>query len=245
MKRYRHPWIKLWCENLLFGTTSKELEPAERWVFVAYLAMAGSSPEPGKLVVAPGIPYSVEQRAKITNVNLELLQSAERKMLESGKIKFNGDTVSITNFDQYQAKFDRSAYMSEYMKHRREAASTQPSLPESIPKEEPEPNPVVMSLSQNYEKEIGIISPSISAELLDFAHFFSEKNCPVKWIEEAFTEAAKNNKRNWAYVKAILKSWIEQGKRVEKPGNHGPGSRGRQLSTDEEIEQSLKFKTGG
>jgi len=95
------------------------------------------------------------------------------------------------------------------------------------------------SLFKAYEKEIGVISPSISEQLIDFSAFYKQSGAPLDWIQEAFAEAAKNNKRNWAYVKAILETWVKQGK-GEK---HGANKRkGRELpekyTTPEEFRRS-------
>lgn len=97
-------------------------------------------------------------------------------------------------------------------------------IPKASPKASPEASPgelepmkhqhgpILSRLIQNYESEIGIVSSAIGQELKDFSQEFTERNAPLEWIDKAFTEAAKNNKRSWAYVKAILSAWIETGK---------------------------------
>lgn len=238
-KKYRKPWIKLWCENLLYGTTSRELEPAERWVFVSYLAMGGSSPTPGDICIAPGVPYTQAQRAEVAKVDLETLQSAERKMIAASKITINGDLVQITNFAQYQAIFDRDQYMRDYMRdYMRQKRlplpellpeatqlEQQPKIPKVIqPGEETtgqeEPTYQILSdilakLTANYEKEIGLISAIIANQLVDFAHLYHQRDAPLNWIDQAFAEAASNNIRKWSYVKAILNTWMEQGRETK------------------------------
>jgi len=92
---------------------------------------------------------------------------------------------------------------------------------------------ILKEISSCYEQEIGVISPFISDQLQEFANCYHARDAPIQWIKEAFGEAAKNNKRNWAYVKAILKNWIEQGKGTGK-------SRSRRLPTDEEIRKSIE-----
>ena len=73
-------------------------------------------------------------------------------------------------------------------------------------------NQYVAALARNYRAEIGTVSPTINRELADFAQSYAANNAPIRWIDEAFAEAARNNKRNWAYVRAILNAWIEKGK---------------------------------
>jgi DnaD/phage-associated family protein len=58
-----------------------------------------------------------------------------------------------------------------------------------------------------YEREIGIITGSISDALIE-----AEKDYPPEWIEAALKEAAVNNKRSWKYAEAILKRWKIEGK---------------------------------
>jgi len=76
---------------------------------------------------------------------------------------------------------------------------------------------LISRFSEIYEKEIGVISPAIAEDFRDFSVHCREKKMPINWITEAFAEAAKNNKRNWAYVKAILNRWISEGKGKLKP----------------------------
>ena len=52
-----------------------------------------------------------------------------------------------------------------------------------------------------------MLNPMITEELKD-----AEKQYPSEWIEEAFREAVKSNKRSWRYVAAILERWEREGK---------------------------------
>lgn len=74
---------------------------------------------------------------------------------------------------------------------------------ESIP-----PRPNIFGI---YESVIGSIPQFIVDELTD-----AEKENPPEWIEDAFREAAAHNKRNWAYVRAILKNWKNNGYKTKK-----------------------------
>ena len=57
-----------------------------------------------------------------------------------------------------------------------------------------------------YEQNIGALTPLIADRLKD-----AERIYPPEWIEEAVSIAVVRNKRNWAYVEAILKRWKEEG----------------------------------
>ena len=52
-----------------------------------------------------------------------------------------------------------------------------------------------------YEENIGPLTALIAEELRE-----AEETYPADWIEEAFREAVRMNKRNWKYVHAILKN---------------------------------------
>lgn len=57
-----------------------------------------------------------------------------------------------------------------------------------------------------YEREIGPLTPMIADQLDGF-----EKDYPPEWFEMAVREAITHNKRNLAYVGAILKRWKVDG----------------------------------
>jgi len=74
------------------------------------------------------------------------------------------------------------------------------------------------SIFKSYEGEIGSITPSIADDIKTAMEVY-----PSDWFEEAFREAARNNKRNWRYALAILKRWkvegfqMNSGKGLPKP----------------------------
>ncbi len=58
-----------------------------------------------------------------------------------------------------------------------------------------------------YEQNIGLLTPLLAEELRE-----AEDTYPAHWIEDAFREAVRANKRNWRYVAAILKRWASGGR---------------------------------
>jgi len=58
-----------------------------------------------------------------------------------------------------------------------------------------------------YEQNIGALTPLLSEELQE-----AEATYPLAWIEEAFREAVRRNKRSWRYIRAILERWQAEGK---------------------------------
>ena len=66
---------------------------------------------------------------------------------------------------------------------------------------------------QLYEANIGALTPLVADELKE-----AEQLYPFEWLEEAFREAALQNKRSWRYAAAILQRWATEGRRRETPG---------------------------
>lgn len=58
-----------------------------------------------------------------------------------------------------------------------------------------------------YEDNVGVLNPMIAEELKD-----AEERYPQDWIEDAFREAVKSNKRSWRYVAAVLERWEREGR---------------------------------
>lgn len=61
-----------------------------------------------------------------------------------------------------------------------------------------------------YEQNIGMLAPIMVEELKE-----TEKLYPVGWVEDAFKEAIRLNKRNWKYINAILERWGREGRDVK------------------------------
>lgn len=69
-----------------------------------------------------------------------------------------------------------------------------------------------------YESNIGVLTPMIAERLNDI-----EKDYSPEWFSDAVMESVKNNKRNLAYIEAILKRWVAEGrdnKRIEKESEY-------------------------
>lgn len=58
-----------------------------------------------------------------------------------------------------------------------------------------------------YEKNIGILTPMLAAELRE-----AEEQYPSSWFEEAIREAVRSNKRSWRYIRAVLDRWARDGR---------------------------------
>lgn len=84
-----------------------------------------------------------------------------------------------------------------------------------------------------YEENIGPLTPLISDALQD-----AEKIYSAGLVTEAFSEAVKNNKRNWKYIEAILRRWKEAGRAEKQDRPDVEENRGRDVSR--KVEDFLK-----
>ena len=81
-----------------------------------------------------------------------------------------------------------------------------------------------------YEANIGLLTPLLAEKLKE-----AEQDYPPAWIEDAFGEAVRLNKRSWAYIQRILENWKTQGKHgtprrpTEEIPDSGAGNRGGYL----------------
>ncbi len=58
-----------------------------------------------------------------------------------------------------------------------------------------------------YEQNVGPLTALLSEDLREAEETFS-----AEWIEEAFREAVRLNKRSWKYIRAILERWQTEGR---------------------------------
>jgi len=72
-----------------------------------------------------------------------------------------------------------------------------------------------------YEQNIGLLTPLIAEELSE-----AEKLYPASWMEDAFRQAVRYNRRNWHYIRRILERWAVEGKGDET--NRGGSYRDRE-----------------
>ena len=113
----RRRWVKVWTQETLYGTTSNELDPSERWIWIGLLLLAGDSPMPGTICAAPDVPFTDEQLAKILKVPVAHLLGAKEKMMACGKIELNSGGIHIQNWTHYQADYIRDQRYRERVRN--------------------------------------------------------------------------------------------------------------------------------
>jgi len=115
----RKRWIKLWTQETLQGTTTKELSYDETGTWFLLLCKAGDSPIPGTVCISEDLGYLPEQLATLFRMPLDIYLRVEGKLINHNKISKNGNNIiKIINWDKYQG-FDKNAYQREYMADKR------------------------------------------------------------------------------------------------------------------------------
>jgi DnaD/phage-associated family protein len=90
--------------------------------------------------------------------------------------------------------------------------------PPDVPSPAPEASPAApRGIFALYEANIGAIYPMAAEQLRAM-----EEDFPATWIEEAFLEAVRHNRRRLAYIEAILRRWRDDGRGDGATGRH-PG----------------------
>lgn len=236
----RKRWIKFWTQETLYGTTSEELELDEQALWFKLLALAGDSPEPGKIVIAPGVPPSDEQIAAIFKAPLNVWLRTKERLQDPDvdKIIINEGIIHIKNWDKYQSEFDRAEYMRQYMRDYRKRESktnskqltskpansktryTEQNRTEDILTTTTAREENLAKISSLYEDNIGRLTPTIAERLKDIAGEY-----PGGWFEEALKDAVSLEHRNLKYIEAILERWKVEG--FKAPRKEGRGGKQR------------------
>lgn len=106
----RRNWIKLYVGQTLRGTMMDELTPAERWVFIGLLLLAGDSAFDGQVSLTQRIGYSDEQIANLIKVPIALFLRAKEKLADpeiNKIIVLNRNVIKIVNWHKYQSEYGR------------------------------------------------------------------------------------------------------------------------------------------
>lgn len=112
----RRNWIKLYVDQCLRGTMMDEMkDPAERFLWFAFLLLAGDSPYEGKIALTEDIGYSDEQLGSMLKCDSALIKRAKKVMVKYDKIRIlENNIIQIVNWKKYQSEYQRQKpYRSE------------------------------------------------------------------------------------------------------------------------------------
>jgi hypothetical protein len=95
-----YAWFPLWSDKWLWGSTRLELSPAERSVWVDFMALANK--DDGHIRANESTPYPPEQLAGMFRVPVNILISTIEKCLKHEKlVRLPNGTLYIKNWEEY------------------------------------------------------------------------------------------------------------------------------------------------
>lgn len=108
MPRAVKPWFRFYTEA--FGDRKmRRLTPAQRWVWVAILGAARESPEPGRLLIAEGVPMTAVELADYADVPRRSIRPAIDAMRALNMLEIGtGGVLTVTNWATRQYESDTS-----------------------------------------------------------------------------------------------------------------------------------------
>jgi len=114
-------WIRLYCDKWLEGSLREEsLDTRGAWADLLALAGSGKYSDSGEIKLTSNLGLTDEQVATMLRIPVDRWLSIKERLIETGRISCNsGNIIKITNWDVYQPKFDKTAYMRNYMQKRR------------------------------------------------------------------------------------------------------------------------------
>ena len=156
--------------------------------------------------------------------------------IDTSRIKYQ-ERINTDIVDQDDSESDTSLFLtSDQSQTTRERIATVPTVP-TVPTRPTRPDPsdssaaagdksaFISRLARAYEENVGMLTPHLADEFRDFEE---QRHPPESWGEEAVHEAATHNKRSWAYVRAVLRRWCEEGRgggnratEIQEPYNPG------------------------
>lgn len=103
-------WVRLWTAEVIFGTTSHELNYKQRGIWFQFLALGGLPPVLGKICLSATIGYTNEQLSELLVVPIDLLMEV-KELLASKKCKKikvdDKNIITIINWKHYQSPYGR------------------------------------------------------------------------------------------------------------------------------------------
>ena len=108
MEGLKMKWIRLWTEEIFYGTTFQELNVTERGVWFSLLVIAGLGKSHGIVELRRGIGYPLSTLAVLINCEEKLLKKTLNKLCSVSKIKILKDKrIKITNWNKYQTRYEK------------------------------------------------------------------------------------------------------------------------------------------
>lgn len=205
-------------------------------IWFKLLCLAGKQNNSGVFTLNGKIPYTDKMLATIFRRKETIVTLALQTFEQFGMIEIINNTITIPNWSKHQ-NFDKiekkNEYMREYMKEYRNKqkllaegkqecktnsksnSKDNVSLLDKKRKDKIREDKSIIienevaEITKCYEENIGTISSVVYELLIDYLN-----DMDYQLIKEAIKIASINNKRNMAYIKAILNDWNKKGYKV-------------------------------
>lgn len=99
------PWLRLYTE-IIDDRKLRRLPPAQRWVWIAVLCAARRSPVPGKLLLAEGVPVTLEDVADMAAVDQKEVNDAFAAFQRQNQLAQEDGIWIVVNWEKRQFASD-------------------------------------------------------------------------------------------------------------------------------------------
>jgi DnaD/phage-associated family protein len=219
-------WIKLWIDIL----DDDKMFDMPDWLFKRFIYFLLAAKEYDQ----DGLLQPVNKLAWRLRLSEDQVTESLRALMKVGVVCEDAGSYLIKNFSKRQAISPSALRVKKFReKHKidfdvticntdcnalQDSSSVSSSSSDSL-----------SLIFKYYESEIGIITKVISDEIMSLL----DEGVNQQWFLDAIRISAEQNKRSWAYVKAILKRWVAQGSQEDtRKGKDKPKTPKR---TDKEI----------
>lgn len=101
MPRKPQPWFRFYVETF-HDRKIRHIPVPLRWAWAAVLGAARESPEPGRLMIAEGVPMTVPELADYAAMREKDVTAALDLMVRLGMISRDGGVIAVRNFHRRQ-----------------------------------------------------------------------------------------------------------------------------------------------
>lgn len=177
---------------------------------------------------------------------------------DKGYITITYTYKSAKEVDKRIIKVNEIKYHGIEMKQAKEEAKQVKESKREIKVNEPEVNPNVVEMVKLYQSNIGMANGMTVLYLEELAELIEQNRFTVELFKEALTIANDRNKNTLAYVKGIIKQWIntnitsleqlkayEMQEKRKKEGKDENGKNGNELGAEDrktETTSTSKYK---
>ncbi len=112
------PWLRLYSAMPL-DPKVRQLSTAECWVWVCCLCAAGSSPQPGVLLISDQVPFDGASLADLARVKTRVVESALAKLEAVGMLAREGNAWRVVAWESRQYESDVSTERVRRLRARR------------------------------------------------------------------------------------------------------------------------------